>query len=609
MATTRLKLDGTAAGLLQLLQSKISNMAVLMTDGNTYSSPPMSDPNNDVNSYDKIFQNITTNGFYVPPTATIMTAARGAGFNLGQVFGGNTSVITDLENRGIAIVDDWFDRMIEEADVGMAAFLEAMKITAPGSTTKVMAERVSQLYRPGFSRVMQPTLTSIPFDELINQNLLLPPSESGAPLSTGGTPVQRVPNTTNDDMSSTYENLWSSNRAIGTSTTPRELTDSNRFKRGTIAGTGINDIQEPLENIDGTVSVGDSTDAFSDLVDKTSVPFTFKDDDAKYLTYKQRRAGFTQNLYTTRATPEGMAPAVSDIPGVSPADGAGDSVFKREGFQAVTLGDGQYFPFTFSTVNKQNNITQLCTLQATIQSLGESYSPTWQSKHFFGRSEQVHTYTFTDRVVDISFVVHADEMRKLQNVYERVLWLAQQCYPDYSNDDRLSAGPIIAMRVGDLFQHKAGFIRSLSYDWSFLGPGGKWELTKGIRMPQGCNVTMSYQIIHENTPSRNSNFYGGPGGGLAAGVSNFRSIDYANPDYDDTSVRTNYPLDFSNEGRYIPHPGGGFDGEQSYLDNVDIAGADARLAELLKGNNAEAVAEIPSADAYDDTGGRSLIYK
>ena len=74
-------------------------------------------------------------------------------------------------------------------------------------------------------------------------------------------------------------------------------------------------------------------------------------------------------------------------------------------------------------------------------------------------------------------------------------------------------------------------------------------------------------------------------------------------------MRTNYPLDFSNEGRYIPHPGGGFDGEQSYLDNVDIAGADARLAELLKGNNAEAVAEIPSADAYDDTGGRSLIYK
>ena len=116
---------------------------------------------------------------------------------------------------------------------------------------------------------------------------------------------------------------------------------------------------------------------------------------------------------------------------------------------------------------------QMCTLQASIQSLGEAYTPTWQSKHFFGRSEQVHTYTFTDRTIDLSFIIHADSMRQLQNVYERILWLAQQCYPDYNSDDRISSGPIIAMRVGDLFQYKAGFIRSLSYDWNFLGPGGK----------------------------------------------------------------------------------------------------------------------------------------
>ena len=48
-------------------------------------------------------------------------------------------------------------------------------------------------------------------------------------------------------------------------------------------------------------------------------------------------------------------------------------------------------------------------------------------------------------------------MRQLQNVYERVLWLAQQCYPDYYGDEdtektnsRIGGGPIIAMRVGDL---------------------------------------------------------------------------------------------------------------------------------------------------------------
>ena len=64
-------------------------------------------------------------------------------------------------------------------------------------------------------------------------------------------------------------------------------------------------------------------------------------------------------------------------------------------------------------------------------------------------------------------------MRQLQNVYERVLWLAQQCYPDFDNTGRMSQGPIIAVRVGDLFQFKRGIIRSLNYDWFGVG-GGIW---------------------------------------------------------------------------------------------------------------------------------------
>ena len=68
----------------------------------------------------------------------------------------------------------------------------------------------------------------------------------------------------------------------------------------------------------------------------------------------------------------------------------------------------------------------------------------------------------TDRTIDIGFTVFANEMRQLQNVYERVVWLAQQCYPDYNDKNRIGSGPIIAMRVGDLFLYKAGFIRCLS---------------------------------------------------------------------------------------------------------------------------------------------------
>ena len=216
-----------------------------------------------------------------------------------------------------------------------------------------------------------------------------------------------------------------------------------------------------------------------------------------------------------------MEPAVTDF--AAPAAGP-EKV--HLGDDTVRLTQGQYFPFAFSTVNKKRNSQrrlQVCYLQAIINSLSESYTPTWNSKHFFGRTEQAHTYTFTDRTIDISFTIFANEMRQLQNVYERVVWLAQQCYPDYSVDSsRMLEGPLVAMRVGDLFQYKAGIIRSLAYDWMF--GTGKWELTSGMRMPQGCTVTMSFQVIHDNVPSRDTDLYGGPQGGLNSATERYRIV-------------------------------------------------------------------------------------
>jgi len=112
--------------------------------------------------------------------------------------------------------------------------------------------------------------------------------------------------------------------------------------------------------------------------------------------------------------------------------------------------------------------------------------------------------------MDIQFSVFAESGRMLQNVYERVLWLAQQAYPDYDEKKNLKDGPLIAMRIGDLIPYQEGFIKSLSYDWNFLGAGGKWELNTNQhnkRMPQGCSINLSFQPIHRRVPSRDFNFY------------------------------------------------------------------------------------------------------
>ena len=69
------------------------------------------------------------------------------------------------------------------------------------------------------------------------------------------------------------------------------------------------------------------------------------------------------------------------------------------------------------------------------------------------------------------------------------------------------------MTIGDMFSGLNGFIRSLAFDWSHLGPGGKWEITQGLRIPMSCTVTMNFTVMHDDMPDRNFALYPGPLGG------------------------------------------------------------------------------------------------
>ena len=524
-------------------------------------------------TYDSQFY-INTGEIYFPPSNEFsMMGSAANGYNLGQVLGPDVSIITNLLEKGKNIARDFFERQaalaFDDNDQGAGQQFLILAGQIIGSPN-----RVSQLFKPGWSRPNLPRREVQPLTEILEQNILLPPNNGM--LNVGGA------NSDDASMSSTFSELYLSNRA-------NHAGQDGRFRKGQIAGTGINDLQEPLKTLDGELVEGQGN--------KVTVPFTYADDAIRLSHYK-KMAGFTSNSMNVQSNPGAQEPAVFDIHRTTGVTSGGVDVgregsYRSNAQEVIGMGEGQYFPFTFSTINKKNSRLQVCTLQATMQSLAESYAPTWQSKHFFGRSEQVHTYTFTDRTIDISFVIFADSMRQLQNVYERVLWLAQQCYPDYSSKDRIGSGPIIAMRVGDLFQYRAGFIRSLSYDWSFLGPGGKWELTQGMRMPQGCNVTMSYQIIHEKVPDRDYNFYGGPAGGLANGVRSQKQISWNDNEIDISDVEP------TSGHRYIP-PGVVYNGtndaanigERVYLDHIENTNS-ARFD----------VDNIPSAGALDEYSG------
>ena len=439
--------------------------------------------------YTRRFFQVVSNPAEAPNEGEITTAAQ-LGFNVGQIQGG--------ENFGSAD-DDSIDSLKQYAKNFLGSIFKNKSKAEIGRELENLKLRLVRSYRPGMNRISQPFSVRAPLKDILNQNLLQPKNETHNGISNVETTEE------------VYDALYVNNRVRMPSVSQQDyaaaMNANERFNKGVISGVGIADLERQAEAIkSGPKNIPKKV-------------FTFEDDDKKYLTNDQKHRGFTNNIAGTvngAGAGEGsLAPAVENIRLPS------ESVSNRIGYM-TGLTDEQFFPFLFVTENKKtasNNVfEQACYLQATINSMNESFSPSWQPKHFFGRTEQIHTYTLTDRSINISFIAYADDMRRLQNLYERINWLAQQTYGQYQKSDsgvnRLEAGPLLRLSIGDLYRGVPGFIQSLSYDWNHLGAGGKWEMTRDLRIPMSCSISLTFTVKHDDNPNRDYNFYSGVTSGV-----------------------------------------------------------------------------------------------
>ena len=466
-------------------------------------------------TYDGEWFRYQGSGYTQMPTAAEQRRAARKGLIVGQLdaryFRGVGSAI---DSGGMADAQDQLVReLFEDPESPFQDFLPSLLTFLTGEEDVEQVTRISQLYAPGFPRPGEPFRTQKLFNEIIQQNLLLP--LNSADSFANGNPQNNSPDNvflntyTNNRSAKSLRSILDTEVTVDVGDGELRTSNLQNFQRGQIAGTAIED----LEYQDYTLFQEERQRGRTEDENVYVKPFISYASDATKLSQSRKDAGFAHNIpngayspYTT-FSPNLNSDYMLGSPAVRSFKGKKDKLASERLTQSG--GNSQYFPFCFSTINK-NSRYEICYLQGTIASLNEGYNSTWSPKSYIGRSEQVHTYTFTDRTMDIQFSVFADSGRMLQNVYERVLWLAQQAYPDYDEKKNLKDGPLIAMRIGDLIPYQEGFIKSLSYDWNFLGAGGKWELNTNLhnkRMPQGCSISLSFQPIHRRVPSRDFNFY------------------------------------------------------------------------------------------------------
>ena len=148
--------------------------------------------------------------------------------------------------------------------------------------------------------------------------------------------------------------------------------------------------------------------------------------------------------------------------------------------------------------------------RATIDSVTDTFSPSWTPVTMIGRADPNYHYTSYSRSVSINFIVYATDRDEMKPIWRKLNALAGYTAPTYNGNDISLEGPWIRFTLGDLFFQQAAVITSLTYT---LHDGDTtWEINiegdpEMMQAPKKITVNMSLNIVTNELPQKGGKFY------------------------------------------------------------------------------------------------------
>lgn len=168
------------------------------------------------------------------------------------------------------------------------------------------------------------------------------------------------------------------------------------------------------------------------------------------------------------------------------------------------IEDKYYVPFSFQDLRATERAVYF---RAFIDSINESFMPKWNKDTYYGRTDPVSTYEATERSIDISFKIAAMSEQGLSTMWKKINNFIKMLYPTKVNGS-LRTGPIVRMKIGDLFKTKSGlgipgYIESANFDynpaqfpWALhtYNPSHSEEVGK---VPMICTLSLKFSVVHD----------------------------------------------------------------------------------------------------------------
>ena len=177
--------------------------------------------------------------------------------------------------------------------------------------------------------------------------------------------------------------------------------------------------------------------------------------------------------------------------------------------------EAEYVPFYFQDL--RNN--EIMAFHAFIESISDSFNPSFNETDGYGRVESIKTYTKTTRNISINFTLAAMNPDDHDYMWFCVNRLVAMCYPQWSKGAKVDGGftqpfsqiptssPVIRIRLGDLF--KSNYSRkslarlfgagdedfSVKIDESNIDQYSEIEKATVLSLPEGLSSNDEENII------------------------------------------------------------------------------------------------------------------
>ena len=164
-----------------------------------------------------------------------------------------------------------------------------------------------------------------------------------------------------------------------------------------------------------------------------------------------------------------------------------------------------------TAIGGDNSLTDdAIVFRATIDSVTDTFSPSWTPVTMIGRADPNYHYTSYSRSVNITFTVYATDRDEMKPIWRKLNALAGYTAPTYNENDISLEGPWIRFTLGDLFFQQAAVINSLTY--TLHDTNTNWEINieddpEMMQAPKKISVNMALNIVTNELPQKGGKFY------------------------------------------------------------------------------------------------------